>query len=385
MKKIITIGILLVISSKVFSQVQVTIAAGIDTVTNTNIKKIVLLWDNYLNSNPDSIYDNPFWCQAEKIKYKSFDLINTSGFLSPSLYGLTKNWKNIILTITPIGEDYLIRSLFYTGYKNGKIYTLAIINTIAKKENGNFKLCNYLNYATRSWNNYKTELINYFYYPSYPFNKRKAQEANIYYKTICSVLDVPPKPITYYIAENCNTVRNIQGFDFVVGMGGEYRACGFFDFQNYIIYSSSENGVLHKHEILHHLLTKYNKSGIFHLGLVGYWGENNGMPFDEQVKIVNKYLMNHKEIDLSDFINFNYIDEYINPQYTIPGIFCHLALKQGGIEKLKELLNSGSDYKTTIKNLFGVKEKDLNKFIREKLNEYSKCITIITPNDFIDK
>lgn len=359
--------------------ISVSIAGGIDTVENINRRNIVQLWNNYLNSNPDSIYDNKYWNNDEKRRYVNYDLLNSTGYLSPSLYGLVKGWHNIILSITPRGGDvYVIESLFYAPYENGNIYPFARTKYIAKKENGYFKLYNYLPFVTRDWYQQDIGYFKYCYYPEYPFDKLEAQRANDFYRKVCDAMSIEPDTIFYYIFPNCNTIFKYQGYDYVIGMGGEVNNCGFFDYKNYIIYTNCKAGEMHKHEILHYLLTHYKKSGRFHLGIVIYWGDSLGQSFQSQLKRVNEFLKLHPEINLNDFEEFNYIDDYTNPQYVIPAVFCHLALEQGGIEKLKQLF-SYDDTFVAIEKMFNIKQNKLNKFLRNKIDELSKNIKIIEP------
>jgi len=41
------------------------ISSRVDTTSN-DVKSIIKLYENYYKSNPDSIYDNPFWNKREK-------------------------------------------------------------------------------------------------------------------------------------------------------------------------------------------------------------------------------------------------------------------------------------------------------------------------------
>src|ERR1700759_1703466 len=92
------------------TKIDVIIHWRVDT-TKKEIKEVAALWINYLNSKPDSLYDNPYWNNAEKIKYKRFD------FSTPYLYKLPSKqllnyYKPTILSIEKEGEYYEIRTLF---------------------------------------------------------------------------------------------------------------------------------------------------------------------------------------------------------------------------------------------------------------------------------
>lgn len=359
--------------------IQVTLAAGIDTTNNLNKKEIFFLWSNYLNSSPDSLYDNPYWNKVEKEKYISFDLINNSGFLSPSLYGLAyRGGKNVVLSIAPYGDFYIINSLFYFPYPDKSIYPLSITNHIARKENNEYKLFNYLPEYTKNWQYKNVGLFKYIYHPAHPFDVKKADDANLFYNKLIKTFEVAADTITYYIAENCDKIHELQGFDYVVGKGSDNNLCGFIDSKNKIIYSNTINGEDFRHEIGHTILERFPNSGVFHLGIVTYWGWENShfnKSLNYHIKRINIYLKEHPEIDLNNFLEtFYYMDEFTSPNYIFAAIFCHEAIQKGGINKLKKLFNYGNSNEATyiaIEKEFGIKRKDLNNFIRKKFEYYS--------------
>ena len=98
------IVILFFINNSYAQKLQTRLGSGIDT-TNPEIIQIFNVWKNYLNSNPDKIYDNPYWNEKEKARYHSYDLLKSEGFLNPSLYGLQP--KNVVLYIKKEGDPDL--------------------------------------------------------------------------------------------------------------------------------------------------------------------------------------------------------------------------------------------------------------------------------------
>ncbi|WP_066219635.1 hypothetical protein [Formosa haliotis] len=109
--------------------IETKLAPGVDE-TNTEFMEIFDLWKSYLKNSPDKIYDNPYWNLKEKESYKSYDLLNSHGFLSPSLYGL--NVKNVVLYIQKEKNFHVIVSEYY-WLNQEEMYPLAITKVIAKK------------------------------------------------------------------------------------------------------------------------------------------------------------------------------------------------------------------------------------------------------------
>src|SRR6478736_1174336 len=87
--------------------INVTIHSRVDT-SKQEIKEIVALWTHYLTSKPDSIYDNPYWNEAEKKKYSDFDFTRLFLYPFPS-NRLLKEYKPTILSVEKEGDNYAIR------------------------------------------------------------------------------------------------------------------------------------------------------------------------------------------------------------------------------------------------------------------------------------
>lgn len=84
--KVIVISPFILLAFQLTIAQKVFINNGVDT-TNIEIVKVIQLWENYLTSRPDSLYDNPHWSKEEKEKYKNFDLLRKS-FGPMFIYGI---------------------------------------------------------------------------------------------------------------------------------------------------------------------------------------------------------------------------------------------------------------------------------------------------------
>lgn len=344
---------------------------GLDTLS-IDRNKIVKLWSNYLKSNPDEINNNPYWCEKDKIKYKSYDLLKSEGFLSPSLYYF--QLSNKILSISETENDYLIKSAFFNS-ETFDIY--AITNVVATKINDKFYLTNYQPKLIKDWKTKSVGNITYHYFPEYQFNETKAEEANNYLIKICSVFELKLQKIDYFICRDCEDIFRIKGFDYVLSMGNA-KECGFFDSFNNLIYATSFAGENHQHEITHFINNYFpNANELLLTGLSAYWGEENahkGKPLLFSVKRVNEYLKKHPEIDLNKPNEFWKLDEETNPQYVIGAIICDIAIEKGGINMLQKFLNnskSDEELLNFIEKELKVKKGDLNKYIRKKIEKIS--------------
>ena len=366
--KLLYFTFLLILTNSFYTTAQeVSVNIGLDTLSIER-NKIVKLWSNYLKSNPDEINNNPNWCENDKIKYKSYDLLKSEGFLSPSLYFFQLN--NKILSISKKENDYIIKSAFYDS-ETFDIY--AITNVVATKLNDKFYLTNYQPKLIKEWRTKTIGNITYHYFPEYHFDEKKAEQANAYLNKICSVFELKPEKINYFICRDCEDIFRVKGFDYVLSMGNG-KECGFFDKYNNIIYATSFAGENHQHEITHFINNYFpNANELLLTGLSAYWGEENahkGKPLLYSIKRVNEYLKNHPEIDLNKPNEFWKLDEETNPQYVIGALICDLAIEKDGIKMLKDILNNSKtdeELLSFIEKELKIKKGGLNNYLRKKI------------------
>ena len=129
--------------------IRIYVNPDIDTA-NAEISSVLLLWKSYLNSNPDSCYDNPYWISSEKSRYAKFDFLNTTYF-SPSFYFFLPHHKATVMSIAHVDSAFVIRTLFATVADSVFCRPFCITLIVAVKEEGKFKLCNILPINTKQW------------------------------------------------------------------------------------------------------------------------------------------------------------------------------------------------------------------------------------------
>lgn len=371
--KVIRFSFLILLSSinQVFSQ-EITMNMCLDT-TDTGRSTVIKLWTDYLHSKPDSIYDNPYWNNGEKLLYKSYDLLKSEGYINPSLYHFKLN--NKVLSVTKADNGYIIKSMFYRG-KSEDVF--AITNVFAEKEKDKYYLSNYQSHYTSDWITKQVGIIKYHYFPDYKFDSITANIANSFLNKLSTLLKFKVDTINYFICKDCDDIFRVMGFDYVFSMGNQ-QECGFFDGYNNIVYATALAGEKHQHELTHTLNKYFPQAHEWLLsGISAFWGgENaqNGKSLIYHIKRVNEYLKLHPEINLNRPTEFWQLDNDTNPIYVIGAILCDKALRDGGIEKLKRCFNYGSSDEqliTMIEMELHIKRDKLNQFFRNRLNEIAK-------------
>ncbi len=169
-------------ASQTFAQskkIDVTIHSRVDT-GDSEVQAVADLWVNYLNSTPDSLYDNPYWNKEEKLKFSDFDLSRV--YLYPfSSNQLLLYFKPTILSIEKEGKHYAIRTIFAADNLDGdyrKSNPWCITKLYAIKEEGEWKLKNALPILTQNWKRTTIGKITFIYPPEHTFNQDLAKKAS---------------------------------------------------------------------------------------------------------------------------------------------------------------------------------------------------------------
>lgn len=299
MKKIIS-SILFFIATFIFSQNYST-NFNVD-IENKDVKNIVDIWQSYLKTN-----SREYWNTAETKDLKNFNILDIEGVINPSL--MNWNFSNHILSINSVSEDsYLIKSIFEGENKS----VFAVANVLAKKENGSYKLSNYLFDYTQNWKSYSSQNINYHYRPEYVLNLEEVSQAEDFYTQLCRAFNLKPEKLNYFIAKDCDNIYDILGYEYIFSKGMS-KECGYFETKNNFIFATENAGANHYHELTHYINKFYpNAHSLLLTGISAYLsGEKAhfGKSLPYHTKRVNDYLEQNKQIDLSNPFDFYKLDD----------------------------------------------------------------------------
>jgi len=367
MKLLQTIIILLIFSLSAFGQ-QVTYNHIVDS-TDTETKEVMTLFENYLVSNPQNKQKNSFWNLEEQAQHKNYDFLESE--FQPSLY---MGFPVHVLSIKFNKNICQIKAQF-SYYQEGKSpYVLAIVNYLAKKENGKYKLYNVLTDNKQNWNCTPVGMVD-FYYPKYhKFNSEKAQKLNDFINQICSTFGVQPKPFEYFLADDYDEIQDLKGIDYYMGMGGKPSPSGKATDDK--VYCGGL-GEYYAHEVFHVQIDEHfpNKHFWVSEGLATLLGGSRGESLGWHIKRTNLYLKKHPEVNLNDMLKLTNLDHQTSYHYVLGGLIAKKILDKGSWPLLKELMSSGKtedDYYQAIEKHLGVKKSELNDYIREQLENESK-------------
>ncbi|MCO5725020.1 hypothetical protein [Robiginitalea marina] len=337
--------------------------------THAETKAVMALFENYLASNPQNKGKNPFWNSEEQEKHQHYDFLESE--FQPSLY---MGFPVHVLSIKFKNGVCRIKAQFSYCREDGSPYVLAIANYVAKKENGTYKLYNSLTENKQSWECTTVGLVD-FYYPAYHrFDYEKAQKLNGFIRQTCKDFGVQPKPFEYYLADEYDEIQELKGLDYYIGMGGEARPGGKATDDK--VYCGGL-GEYYAHEVFHVQIDEHfpNKHFWVSEGLATLLGGSRGKTLDWHLKRTNRYLQEHPETDLNHMLRLTNLDHETSYHYVLGGLIARKILDKGGWSSLREFMSAGKSdeaYYQAIEKHLGVKQSELNAYIREQLQLESK-------------
>jgi len=336
----------------------------VDT-SNIEVKKVKTVFENYINSRPDSIYSNPNWCESEKDTKSHFDILY--GEFQPSLY---MGFPIHVLSIVKIDSQFILKVMFLKCSNEGVPFVLCIVNYYVVKEGNYYKLSNALYHNRKKWQKTKIGLIT-FYYPFYhKFDTLNALKLNEFSKDLCENLNIIAKEYEYYFADDFVEIQNLKGFDYWLGMGGNTKPTGIAG-NGRVFCSGLNESYLHEP---FHILTNNSKFKA-HLwaseGVATFVGGSRGKSLYWHLCKLNKFLIEHKYINLSDtLLEMKTLDEYTDFRYAIGGIIAKRIFEKQSWQGISRLLSAGytdQDYFSVIEEILGVNKNYLNKYLREEI------------------
>jgi hypothetical protein len=345
-----------------------TVTVRVDT-SQVEVKEILQLFENYLNSRPDSLYENSYWSEKDKSSHKDF--YSARAWVYPSK-DILHAFPPRVLSIEKESEYYVIRTLYYQeGLENpyGGSNPWAVQRLYAGKENREWKLFDPLPIITSDWPRQRIGRLTYIYHLQHRFDQDLAQKQANFVDSVTKAFDLAPiASIEFYITNHQDEMARILGLDYTLG-----PSSGRSITKNGQVFSAL-GSEWYPHELIHILFRDHSSCYLLNEGIATLLGGSVGIPFDSLVKDLALYLNNNGTL------TFQYMLE--NPHqagstkyfYTTGAVICRAAYEKGGAKRLKELLWTGrppEDIYKVLHKVLGWEAEKVTEMWRKKVFEYS--------------
>lgn len=414
MKKALIVIILISLAFNCFAQVEriVRVSPFIDTA-HYEFKEIFNFWVSYMNElnikNLRSALEinemddelKTYWTQNEINTYKFVDLYYAfMSSIGSDMYTFDKEYfLGIAKRDTNLFE---LKTIFVTEDDSFcKGFPSLMITVPVRKINGTFMLENKFSFTKDQLMKSVFDNIIYYYPPTYNFNDSLAGLLNRRIEEFKKNFQIHNQnTITYLIASNYTEISKWFGIDYYnydyLSLANTIQG-GYINSNMMVLSGGGGENCLH--EIIHILLSEFNRGNynLFEEGIACYFGDHLGKPYSFHTIRFKEFLNKNLWIDLSQslygyskndageivyrsqsndslvtLIRYRDFESIYNFQYMVHVVICDIAFRMGGYKKVKELYLSKAeneqDFYRNIENSLGIKQCDLNKYLRNFIN-----------------
>lgn len=345
-----------------------------DTIQYPELAPIIRLYINYLESNPDSIYDNPYWNEQEKEKYEDFDISRNSLFQGGKGTWTAKRFYTYftahILSVQKKDSVYKIKVMFYRPEKDANSQKLAPFNPpviqryYAIMDKGKWKLANAYSYDLKNWHRRETKYINYHFPRKSMFSEELAEKSNRFCDSIICRFDFPPleKKIEYYVCNGEFEVGEILGYDYYI-----YGWALGKTIQDKII--SGNGTVYYPHELVHFIDDDpTNRGRNITEGFATWLGGSAGKSFP---KLASIFAKEYLAVDTASFTWAwdSKLNKYALGALIIDMVFDEVGDK-GVLEFMKMPNKNAEETRNSIQEICGWSRQKFSKKWNQKLEEF---------------
>lgn len=363
-----------------YGQIKPSITARVDT-TNQEVKEVYRLIGNYINSRPDSLYQNPHWNENEvdyylKQKNAKFDLAAHFLFANMNARKLFSTFHPTILSIEPVGKKYVTRILlaadtvqkWMVDYKMNPPFILRYY--AARDKAGTLKLENTWSNELTKWSVYQTKWVTFHYPQTFDFSEGNAEKASEFIESVVSRMELKEaKPFDFYVMSSEEELGRLHNMDYWLSY-----STGFTQ-KLYNRALSAKGREAHLHEFVHmvyHPVPNYFLAE----GIATYLGGVDGYtPYQQTLREVSRDLQNnHPKVSFRDLYSnsFRYATNQ-NPRYVAGAVVYQLVYEKTGLKGIKQLEKSENNYESFMKTFAAVmkmKESKVEAFLTNYIRKY---------------
>jgi len=360
------------INQEVLNKIKLQISARVDT-SMAEVEEVLDLYENYINSKPDSIYNNPYWNNKEKTKYKDFDFSRKSMYNGINSNQLLNIYKPFVLSIEPHNSKYQIRVMYSNNateppYVGSKVWCIHKLNAV--KEEGKWKLENLAVEQTKNWNTKQIGFIEYVYSNEHEFNEAQAKKSLLFCKKIISKYNPTfNSSFKYYLANGVDEMGELENFDYYFAgiTTGKSR-------ENMIL--SSKGNEFYPHEFIHQLLPiNENRGHVIEEGLATFLGTKEDIKdYRSKMKQLAKDFNKRASYSIENILNNQ--TEWNGYPSAYPGgaLICEVIYEIKGDNGITELArgktNGYDEIINTTQNILKMSEAEVLQLIKQKIKAF---------------
>lgn len=343
----------------------------------SNIQKendtIIKAFRNCINSNKLSDY-RKFWDKSDTLYLRTpyVALYNMVNFDYPT-------YIPTVVAIQKIEKNKYLFKIALMGHPEDFNSLYVIYNLYVKKDvSGEYVFQSALNESLKNWRVNNIDNITYYYSPTRNLQKDEIEAQIAFEDKLVQFLDVEKIRYKFIVCENKFESLKIAGYDYEDSMFLTEQNGGSTYPQQKILFSAN-NTFTYPHEVTHIYIKKFfqNIHPVIDEGFATYMGGSMNLDYKAQIRSLHYFVQNQK-ISINEYLfdenkRRTLIDNKSTIMYSAGALLCDLAFEKGGRQMLFTLMNSGGsdeELKKTIEEVFQIKIKDFDSFIKGELTKY---------------
>jgi len=360
------------ITQEVEQIIKLQISSRIDT-TKKELKEILSLYENYINSKPDSIYNNPYWNEKEKAQYRDFDFSRSNIYNGINSRQLFRIYTPFVLSVEPKKSKYQIKVLYSNSatkspYVGSKVWCIHKLNAIS--EEGNWKLENLIVEKTKKWHTTQMDFIEYVYADEHEFDKIQGEKAVLFCEKIIKKFNPTfNSKFKFYLTNETDEMGELENFDYYfTGITtGKAR-------EGMIL--SSKGDEFYPHEFIHKLLPdNENRGYVIEEGLATFLGTKEDLK--EYLPILKKLANDFnlkKSFTLENILNNQTVWNGYPSAYPGGALICEVIHEKKGDEGIRKLIkgktNNYDEILNLTMNILKIEKQEVIRLIEKKMKQY---------------
>ncbi len=349
-----------------FLRIQPQLSSRVDT-TSEDVKAIVKLYENYLNSSPEVIKDSPYWNSVEKGLYADYDFSRESMFQGGlTAARLCSTYNPFVMSVESIGEKYQIRVMFSSGtsapeYMGSKVWCIQKLNVV--KENGLWVFENLIVELTKKWESKSAGVIQYVYPPTHDFDLDEAKQAERFCQDIIKRFNPTYNSnFKYYLTSSIDDMGLMENFDyyFVGVTTGKAR-------ENMLL--TAKGNEFYAHEIVHKLLPKNeNRGKVIEEGLAEFLGTKTDQNEYREVmsKLAKDLKTDSDKIKFTSVVSQSVTYNGYQTAYPAGAAMCELVFELKGDQGLLALIQANTkEYKNLVSAVCEITDLSFDELVKE--------------------
>lgn len=340
--------------------IRIALSTRIDT-NNIEVHNILAVWMNYLQSRPDSLYDNPNWIINERRSLREFDL--TRGWVFQSA-DMMQRYQPTVLSIENEGIQRCIRTMF-SFVDSGGVAPLAVHRVYAEQRSGQWYLKGAWNVLTQHWSRSQIGKLTFVYANKQNYSSILARKASQWCDSLAKAFELTMSESTVFICESRDELARIIGLDYYVAPphGITYQ-------ENALMFIGLGTP-WYPHELVHLIFAQYSGAHpLLREGVATWLGGSLGDTYNSLLQrfVREKLATFHLRSTLQHPV------EESESYYIVGAILCNAVYDRGGAEAVRILLSTlPTDEALYIAcaQLLGIQTTEVDSYIIAKAKEYA--------------